>query len=222
MRYIDEKANEAKNDSDKLEVLIREYEPFILSCAAGISGHPINKSDDEWSIALLAFYEAIQSYQFAKGSFLAFAKMLIRSRLIDYFRVQNRHLGQVSFDLIDEDEILVQVKSDDIRLEIEALEQSLSAYGFELMDLAGSSPKAEKTRQACKKVVRFLLQSPILIEEMRKSKLLPIKKIEKDTRTPRKLIERHRKYIVTAVEILDNDYPHLAEYFNYIRKERQT
>ena len=222
MRYLDEKVIEAKNDSERLDKLIEEYEHFILSCAAGVSRHYLDKSDDEWSIALLAFYEAIQSYESNKGSFLAFAKLLIRSRLIDYFRAQSRHLGQVSYDMIDDDEILVQAESDDIRFEIEALEQTISRYGIALMDLADSSPKAEKTRLACKAAVRFMLKNPLLIEEMRKNKLLPIKIIENNTLIPRKLIERHRKYIMTAVEILYDDYPNLGEYFEYIRKEDHT
>ena len=222
VRYIDEKAIEAKKSTGTLEVFIKEYEHFILSCAADTSGHFVDKSDDEWSIALWAFYEAVQSYDFDKGRFLAYAKLLIRSRLIDYFRSQNRHSSQVSLDLIEEDEISVQATSDDIRFEIEALEQTLCRYGFEWMDLAGSSPKASKTRQACKAVIQFIIKSPILVEEMRRTKMLPTKMIEGTTRVPRKLIERHRKYIVTAVEILYDDYPHLSEYFDYIRKDDQT
>ena len=91
MRFIDQKAINAQKNIAILEELIKEYEKFILSCASETSGHFVDKSDDEWSIALLAFYAAVQTYDFDRGSFLAYAKMLIRSRLIDYFRSQNRH-----------------------------------------------------------------------------------------------------------------------------------
>jgi RNA polymerase sigma factor len=102
MRYIDEKVIDAKKNTEILEELIKEYEHFMLSCAAKTSGHYIDKSDDEWSVALLAFYEAVQSYEIDKGRFLIYARMLIRSRLIDYFRAQNRHFGQVSLELVQE------------------------------------------------------------------------------------------------------------------------
>ena len=34
----------------------------------------------------------------------------------------------------------------------------------------------------------------------------------------KKILERHRKYIIAAAEILNGEYPLLAEYMNYIRK----
>ncbi len=67
MRYIDEKVIDAKKNTEILEELIKEYEHFMLSCAAKTSGHYIDKSDDEWSVALLAFYEAVQSYEIDKA-----------------------------------------------------------------------------------------------------------------------------------------------------------
>jgi RNA polymerase sigma factor len=90
------------------------------------------------------------------------------------------------------------------------------------MELPEISPKAKKTRQACKIAISFMLESPLLIENMRRAKMLPIKIIEKNTRVPRKLIERHRKYIMTVVEILHDDYPYLREYFKDIRKGELT
>jgi RNA polymerase sigma factor len=64
-----------------------------------------------------------------------------------------------------------------------------------------------------------MLESPLLISNMRTTGLLPVKIIEKNSQVPRKILERHRKYIVTAVEILSGDYPQLSEYMEYIRKE---
>ncbi len=82
MRFIDEKAIKAQKNNGILDEFISEYEHFILSCAAKTSGHYVDTSDDEWSVALIAFYAAVQTYEFDRGSFLAYAKMLIRSRLI--------------------------------------------------------------------------------------------------------------------------------------------
>jgi len=64
-----------------------------------------------------------------------------------------------------------------------------------------------------------MLSSPLLTADMKHSKLLPIKKITENTKVPRKIIERHRKYIVTAVEILSGDYPHLSEYLAYMKED---
>ena len=46
----------------------------------------IEGQDEELSIVLLAFYEAILGYEKKRGAFLAYASRGIRSRLIDYYR----------------------------------------------------------------------------------------------------------------------------------------
>ena len=38
------------------------------------------------------------------------------------------------------------------------------------------------------------------------------------TRVQKKVLERHRRYIIAAAEILNGEYPLLREYMNYIRK----
>jgi len=35
---------------------------------------------------------------------------------------------------------------------------------------------------------------------------------------PRKIIERHRKYIIAATEIVGGDYPHLSQYMSFIKR----
>ncbi len=46
--------------------------------------------DEELSIALMAFNEAIDGYDTSKGSFLSFAKLVINRRLIDYLRKKTK------------------------------------------------------------------------------------------------------------------------------------
>ena len=38
----------------------------------------------------------------------------------------------------------------------------------------------------------------------------------------RKILDRHRRYIIAAAEILSGEYPVLAEYLGYIRKALKT
>ena len=53
---------------------------------------------------------------------------------------------------------------------------------------------------------------------MRKNRSLLISEIVRKTGIKKKILERHRKYIIAAAEILNGEYPLLAEYMNYIRK----
>lgn len=219
MQPIEIEVVEAQQNEDKLEDLIKKYEHFILSAAAQNSRKHITKSDDEWSIALLAFYDAVKSFDQGRGSFISYAKLIIRTRLIDYFRSEQHSRDQISIDLVPENEMKVEQRGMEIKYEIQALEEVVKSYGFSYLDLIDGSPKAKKTREACRKSIRFMLSTSLLTADMKHSKLLPIKKITENTKVPRKIIERHRKYIVTGVEILSGDYPHLSEYLAYVKED---
>ena len=68
--------SEIRGDQRELEDFIRLHEAFILKSASKASRRFVTKSDDEWSIALLGFTEAIEKYNPERGSFLSYAGML--------------------------------------------------------------------------------------------------------------------------------------------------
>lgn len=217
MRELDRIVVAAAKDTRLLSEFIEQHEQFILRCAAKTAKRNVLKSDDEWSVALTAFYEAIKKYSYEKGSFIAFAELLIHNKLVDYYRAQNKYHAELQVEWID-DKATDYSNGYSIKYEIEALSEVLNRYGFTFSDLAESSPKTGKTKTSCARVAAFMLQKPILIADMRSTKQLPLKVIEINTQTPRKIIERHRKYIVVAVEILSGDYPYLSEYLRYIKE----
>lgn len=54
------------------------------------------EQDDEFSIGMIAFHEAIRGYTKERGAFVNYASMLILSRLNDYRRKEARHQENVS------------------------------------------------------------------------------------------------------------------------------
>jgi len=54
---------------------------------------------------------------------------------------------------------------------------------------------------------------------MKRNKLLPLKVLENNLKLPRKILERHRKYIIAGAEIISGDYPILSEYLKFIKEE---
>lgn len=219
-----------------LNELISQQESFILRCAASEARRYVTKSDDEWSVALTAFSQAVRDYDPAKGAFLPFAALVIRRRIVDYLRSQTRYHLEIPVSPTvfasgpEEDgeqpalqtEVTAKMavtEQNDLRLEIEAANACFSSYGFSFFDLSTCSPKTGKTRTACTKAVAFLLRNPLLIDKLRETGLLPIQLLEKNAQVPRKILERHRKYIIAAVEMLSGEYPALAEYLRFIREE---
>ena len=228
---------EARNDDAKFTQLVQQNMEFILKTAGNACRHYIDTSSDEWSIALSAFHEAVMSYAESKGNFHLFAQLVIKRRLTDYIRRQYRMKPEMSVPpevfsgtVEDEDvmgqaiqsEVMRQIivePQNDIVLEIEAIGMVLAGYGFDFMELTECSPKAGKTKRSCAEVIRVMLSREDLVQHLRQAKTLPIKILEKEYGLHRKILERHRKYIIAAVEILAGDYPYLAEYLKFISEK---
>jgi RNA polymerase sigma factor len=236
MRELDFAAQGAVDNNIKLEELIKKFKPFIIKSASAFAKRLITDNDDEWSISLLAFSEAVKNYNLEKGNFLSFSELVIKRRLLDFYNYSKKFNNEISVNPSvfsgenDEDDentpvfIAVQNKitytpENKIKDEIEAINIIFKNYGFTFFDLTECSPKAEKTKKACAKAVAFMCKNPLILKELRTSKQLPIKIIEKNINVPRKILERHRKYIIAAVEILSGEYPCIAEYLQPIREE---
>jgi len=218
VREIDLMAVDAVEDERKFSAFMERHELFILKTASKISRHYISKTDDEWSVAMNAFSDAVVKYDYEQGSFMAFAERIIHQRLVDHFRIRGRQSVEIPVDFIEEEAIVLN-NDNSLILEIEAVTEILLNYGFSFMDLVDCSPKAEKTKKACAQAVKYISSNLIMIQEMRTSKQLPLKIIEKNAKVPRKILERHRKYLIAAVEILYGDYPYLSDYLSYIKEE---
>jgi RNA polymerase sigma factor len=242
-KELNRQALEARTDERKLEQLIRQDTHFILGCANKTIGRYVTRSDDEWSVALIAFHEAVQAYDASKGEFHQFAALVIRRRLIDHLNRESRTRGEVPVDLSgteqdsrgdDEDgsspivletrrQIAEQSRARDaerssLKEEIEALTGVLSAYDITFPDLERHSPKAKKTKTGCAVAVRALVRDPELMAQMRRLRSIPATKLQESAGVQKNILEKHRKYIIAAAEILYGDYPYLAEYLQYIVK----
>ena len=91
-----EEALEAARTEEGRSAFITQNEKFIIGCASKFTRRFITKSDDEWSIALIAFSNAMDSYDAEKGNFQSYARLLIERRLTDYIRTQSRFQGEQS------------------------------------------------------------------------------------------------------------------------------
>ena len=202
MNDLEQEVLLAKEDENKLADLIEANRAFILRCASETVRRYVTDSDDEWSIALMAFSEAVRSYEGGKGSFRGFAAIVIKRRVLDYLRSQSRFdelaVTPDAFDgSLDEEEsggveLAVQQRmgeaaadaADDAaaraRAEIAEMQEILAAYGFSFFDLTESSPKTEKTKRSCGTAIRTLIATAVLLAKMRLARLLPIKELSEE------------------------------------------
>lgn len=236
MQKKDEEALRAASDQAEEDAFIARSRQFILRCASKCAHRYITDGDDEWAVSLIAFSEALKLYEPEKGAFLPFAELVIRRRLTDYARSQGRFAREICVSpavfagQAGEDgencaalqrAVLIRTACEDgspLRDEIEAMSAVLREYGFSFFELAACSPRTEKTRKSCAAAVRCLLDVPGLLTETRRQRALPVQAVCRVTGINRKIVERHRRYLIASVEILEGDYPRLAEYLGYIKK----
>lgn len=214
---------EARESEEAFEELLKSNSEHIKYTIYRTIHRIVTESDDEWSIAVSAFWEAVSSFDESKGDFLHFADVVITRRIIDNIRQNVRHGQEIP---VDPDEALSNIPSeytveDMTRFEIEALSIVLREYGICFTDLVSSSPKSGKTRTACAAAVCSILDNDTVSETVRQSHALPMKIIEEISSVPRKTLERHRKYIIAAFEIMRGDYPELSEYMGPIKEYRR-
>ena len=242
MDNMDREAIESREDPALANDFIKKNKSFVLRCASKTAGRFLTENDDEFSVALIAFNEAINSYDESKGAFASFAALIIRRRVIDHIRSESRHYGEIAVEPgafsgeYEDDENVTAVQmavtdkvaelSEDNRItgqatvrdEIEAMQSILGEYGFSFYDLVECSPKAGKTKDQCAKVINVLTGDAGLMDRMRSGRTLPVKELCRISGVHKKILERHRKYIIAAAEILSGEYPLLAEYLSFVRK----
>lgn len=218
-------------DRQAREDLIRSYKPFVMRVTAESCGrYVVAGEDEETSIALLAFDEAITAYRGDRGgSFLKFAETVIKRRLIDYFRKQNtrREVPLTAFEVEDEEgEVYApaeeqaavlahqdRVERADRAEEIMRYQRALAAYGITFAELAALSPKHQDARDGAKRLARALAANAAWIAHLERHRSLPLQELERSgLGVSRKTVERNRKYIIAVAILLIGDYDHLKSY----------
>ncbi len=219
-------------DSQAREDLIRDYTPFILKTASAAARRYLTVGkDDEVSVALLAFNEAINAYSSPKPGFLAFAATVIRRRLIDYYRREGRR-DEVPFSSVapvedSEDwpmdaEVSRTYDLDgwskvlERRDDIERWEQALSRFRLSLKDVVRSTPKHIDARQRAMGIGNVLATNRDLRDKFLAERKLPILDIlavlPDDLKVSKKTLERQRAYITAIALILAHDLGSLREF----------
>jgi len=213
----------ARQSRDKVERLISDFKPFIASVIQKRLGRYLEYgTDDELSIGLIAFNEAIHAYDINKGKFLSFARLVITNRLIDYFRKQSKFktvslnadedCDDPSIDLLDKKAVqqyAFDAEIEDKKFEIIEYTKALKEWGISFTDLVKVSPRHENLRNDYIKTANLIAGNPQLLNDIKRSKRLPIKELEKIIGLHRKKIERGRIYIIAMIVAIINNFSFL-------------
>ncbi|WP_227395911.1 RNA polymerase sigma-I factor [Jeotgalibacillus aurantiacus] len=214
-------------DQELLNEVLKDYKPYIKKTVSKVCKRYIYDTDDEYSIGLIAFHEAIMNYHPDRGaSLLTFAEIVIRRKLIDKIRKDHREKADLTYDKADSEESVMKAHEswqamehfqlentiNERKEEILYYSQALLPYKLSFKELAENAPKHSDARENAIFIARLVQSNKDWLRELKEKKRLPIKKIEKEIDLSRKTIERNRKYIIAVVVLLDGDFPYLQEY----------
>ena len=213
----------SRQDPEAADQLIRSYMPFIKAeTARFIHRPPVEGRDDELSVAMFAFYETMTVYNPDRGPFLPLAAAGIRNRLIDYFRKEQKHSGQLSLDQPAEeggvDDISDYQDLAAAQSEIETFSAELAGFGLSLTDVADSCPRQERTLDACMKVLDYAKKHPELLEQMIRSRKLPLSRLVLGSGAEKKTLERHRKYLIAILLAFTNGFEIIRGHLSQMKK----
>lgn len=223
---IEDRLREIKEGSKKeRERLIFEYTPFIIKAITKITNKYIEvENNDEYSIGLEAFNEAIDRYDFQKGSFIKFAELVIRSRITDYQRREKNNEKVLSLNKENNEGLELQetiheedfTESIDLKDQIGRFKKYLGEFCISLEELAEEAPKHIDTRLNSINISRQIVKEEDIKEIIYRKKVLPMKMITERINVTKKILKGNRKFIIATVIILDKDLDLLESYISEV------
>ncbi len=227
---------EAKTDRQKRESFLADEEDHIIRLTSVILKRNITKSDDEFSIAFIATSDAIDGYDPDKNDFWPYAAYVIRNRLVDYYRKESGRKEvpvspgafegnadeetpdlDISLEVRDRIKVRSLGVNNTLRVEIVAFEGEFQEYDITMSDLVECSPKSQKTRKGCADIIQAIFLPPSLVGFIKANGKIPATELLTRAKLQKKLMERHRKYLIAATVILSGDYPKLSEYVKHLK-----
>ncbi len=210
---LDEDVISIRNDGDMTNIFVDQYRPFIASCCHKFLGNGnLQYRDDAISIGMLAFYEAMRSFNMSQGHFLSFAELVIKRRLTDWTRKDaNYQKHTILVEKLPEKAYVPKLK-DNLTEEIARLKTEMALWQISFEQLYKDAPRHSSTQLLYRELASYILNNPTLKEQILQKRYLPVKEIVNNTGISCKVIERARRYLITVLLIQTGDYPDVASF----------
>lgn len=226
---IDKLVWKAKTGDEKvMDELLIAYTPFMKKTASFVCNRFIDDSDEEFSIAMVGFHEAVLKYKPEENASLkTFAHLIMKRRLIDYIRKEAVRNANVLLTIDDDENEMAneyvfdessifsyseERRAKERREELAEYGRLLDEYGLSFKELAAVSPKHADSRKTAFQLAQIIAETPEFYNHLMENKRLPMKQLEEIVEVSRKTIERHRKYIIAVTLLLNNDFIYIKEY----------
>lgn len=170
-------------------------------------------------LVCLFFLNCVQQYELEKGNFVTYFSVSVRNRLIDESKRHQKHENTISLFSGNEQVFRTAEESTSIDLysrqeeqlylaeEIDMLTEHLSKFGVDFKQLEKIGPKQKRSRKLCAEIALTVVQNHEMQHKVMTQNKLPQSELARLLGISEKTIEKHRKYIVTLIIIMSEDYP---------------
>lgn len=237
IRTIEDKVDQIRRGEELLrDEFIHDYQPLIKKIVSKVCRRYVDCTMDEYSIGLFAFNEAINQFQGNRGgSFLAFADLVIRRRVIDFIRkdAKQKQLFILAPEENDEADRLgenlpqltaaihhfeVECQREELAYEIDQYRKILWDYDITFEKVRMNCPIRDDARQRAKMIAKVIVEDENLSLYLQYKKKLPLLELLMRVSCSRKTIERHRSYIIAVTLIYLEPFNELRPYIGCYRK----
>ena len=88
------------NNKD-INELVEENIRFIVNTISNLTGRDVSiENDEEFSLGILPFVEAVEKYNSQKGNFHSFAKLVIEIRIKIYLNKEKKYREMISVEYL--------------------------------------------------------------------------------------------------------------------------
>ncbi len=213
-------------DRSAREKFINDFRPFVIGIVSKFLDRYIEpENSEEYSIALMAFNEAIEKFDVNKGNnFLVFSEQVIKRRLIDYKRQSTRNKNVYPFSYFEKDNVVLedsisynyenssQFEHIEFKDEMKSFKKGLEVFGMTLGELVSSTPKHKDSRELSIEIARILANNDELYMKLNKKRRLPVKELLNYVNVSRRTLERNQKYIIAVSLIFRSNLEIFKEY----------
>lgn len=184
---------------DHNDDFIAEHMPFIVKTVADYTKKYVEiENSEELSVAIEAFYNAMNKYDEERGAFFSFAKKVILNKLIDESRKKSK---VITLQLDDRDIGAYENFEEDtlLKSELQHYESFLGEYGITFEGLSNSAPKHIKTRTSLFELGKELSEQEQIISLLVKNRRLPITEISNNFNVSKKVLKTHKNMLIAII-----------------------
>jgi RNA polymerase sigma factor len=213
---LEERVVKINEGTENRDCFIEEYIPFIIKIVTGVTNYYIeNINSEEYSLGLIAFNDAIDTFSIDKGKFLSYAKHVIRNRIIDFLRKKR-------IDTLNISDIRIPEKSNLeasvlLKIEIDAYIEVMKEYKLSVDKLMSKSPKHKDTRIRCFEISKQIFRDEKILEKIKINKKLPLKELSLKYGISHKVLKGNKEFILSLIILNIHDLRGILEFLELDR-----